>query len=81
MFHSDTDEIVPYAPAQKTANTWCANGASVEFVTATGLTGHIGTYYVLTDNSTDWLDLRVSGTPPPVLCSNVSAFLPGLAVR
>lgn len=81
MYHSITDEIVPYTPALKAANTWCANGASVEFVTETGGTGHLGTYAVLMKNSTDWLDLRLGGTPPPAACSNVSFFEIGLPLR
>lgn len=72
MYHSATDEIVPYAPARAAASAWCNFGASVEFVTEVALTGHIGTYYVLMKNSTDWLDLRLNGIVPQAACSNVS---------
>lgn len=72
MYHSSTDEVIPYAPARLAASAWCAAGASVEFVTETAGTGHLGTYAVLVQNSTDWLDLRLGGSVPPAACSNVS---------
>ncbi|KAH9822805.1 Secretory lipase [Teratosphaeria destructans] len=45
MYHATQDEIIPYANASTTASTWCADGASVEFVTvASG--GHLTTEVV-----------------------------------
>lgn len=81
MFHGKYDEVIPYASAQTTANAWCANGASVEFVTETGGTGHVGTSLALVKNATDWLDLRLSGTPPAAGCSNVSFFEIGIPLK
>ncbi|KAF7974275.1 hypothetical protein HWV62_13072 [Athelia sp. TMB] len=81
MYHGKSDEVIPYASAVKTANAWCGFGASVEFVTETGGTGHLGTEDVLTKNATDWLDLRLSGTPPAAGCSNVSFSALGLPLK
>ncbi|KAF4120047.1 Secretory lipase [Geosmithia morbida] len=40
MYHSSKDQIIPYDPASKTAESWCAKGGNVEFVTlAAG--GHV----------------------------------------
>lgn len=72
MYHGKSDEVIPYASALKAANAWCAFGASVEFVTETGGTGHLGTETALINNATAWLDLRLSGTPPAAGCSNAS---------
>lgn len=72
MYHGISDEVIPYAPAAQTAATWCKNGASVEFVSETGGTGHIGTAAVLLGNVTNWLDLRLSGKKPASGCYNVS---------
>ncbi|KAK8145620.1 hypothetical protein G3M48_004209 [Beauveria asiatica] len=42
MFHAKPDELVAYAPAAKVHDTWCDNGATVEFVEyANG--GHVTT--------------------------------------
>ncbi|KAJ5899565.1 hypothetical protein N7495_004309 [Penicillium taxi] len=42
IYHSAVDEIIPYAPAKVLADTWCDNGAGIEFITfANG--GHITT--------------------------------------
>ena len=81
MFHGKSDEVIPYASAQATANAWCANGAGVEFVTETGGTGHVGTSLALVGNATAWLDLRLSGTPPAAGCSNVSFFELGIPLK
>lgn len=72
MYHSLTDEIVPYASARLAASAWCAAGASIEFVTETAGAGHFGTYGALLKNSTDWLDLRLSETMLLAACSNVN---------
>jgi len=81
MFHGKSDEVIPYASAQTAANAWCANGASVEFVTETGGTGHLGTSLALFNNATAWLDLRLSGTAPAAGCSNVSFFELGVPLK
>jgi len=81
MYHGKSDEVIPYASAVKTANAWCRFGASVEFVTETGGTGHLGTEDVLTKNATDWLDLRLSGTAPASGCSNVSFAASGSSLK
>ncbi|KZP05168.1 LIP-domain-containing protein [Athelia psychrophila] len=72
MYHGKSDEVIPYDSALKAANAWCAFGASVEFVTGTGGTGHLGTEAALISNATSWLDLRLSGIPPATGCSNAS---------
>jgi hypothetical protein len=42
MFHALQDEVIPYSNATTLRDEWCANGASVDFVTyAEG--GHFGT--------------------------------------
>lgn len=69
MYHGQSDEVIPYASALKAAVTWCANSASIEFVTENGGTGHIGTSEVLGKNATDWLELRLSGVAPAAGCS------------
>ncbi|KAF7974270.1 hypothetical protein HWV62_34143 [Athelia sp. TMB] len=81
MFHGSSDEVIPYESALKTANAWCANGASVEFVTETGGTGHLGTMLVLQQNATDWLNLRMQGTPPASGCSNASYAETGISLK
>ncbi|OAA58315.1 Lipase, secreted [Cordyceps fumosorosea ARSEF 2679] len=42
MFHAKPDELVPYVPAAKTRDTWCADGATIKFVEY-GNGGHITT--------------------------------------
>ncbi|KAF7966128.1 hypothetical protein HWV62_39964 [Athelia sp. TMB] len=69
MYHGQSDEVIPYASALKAAVTWCANSASIEFVTENGGTGHVGTSEVLGKNATDWLELRLSGVAPAAGCS------------
>lgn len=81
MYHGSSDEVIPYESALKTANAWCANGASVEFVTETGGTGHLGTMLVLQQNATDWLNLRMQGTPPASGCSNASYAETGISLK
>ncbi|KAF2766341.1 LIP-domain-containing protein [Teratosphaeria nubilosa] len=51
MYHAKQDEIIPYDDASTTASTWCADGASVEFVTVasgghatTDVVGFIGVF-------------------------------------
>ncbi|MCO5549599.1 hypothetical protein L7F22_003071 [Adiantum nelumboides] len=40
LYHSLNDEIIPFAPAEKLADSWCSQGSSVQFVNlANG--GHI----------------------------------------
>lgn len=81
MYHGSADEVIPYESALATANAWCANGASVEFVTETAGTGHLGTMLVLEKNATDWLNLRMDGTPPAPGCSNASYAELGLPLK
>lgn len=81
MFHGSVDEVIPYESALATANAWCANGASVEFVTETGGTGHLGTMLALWGNATDWLNLRMEGTPPASGCSNTSYAEAGIPLK
>ncbi|KAF7975700.1 hypothetical protein HWV62_8823 [Athelia sp. TMB] len=81
MYHSSSDEVIPYASAVKTANAWCAFGASVEFVTETGGTGHLTTEPALIQNATDWLDLRLDGTPAAVGCFNATYSAGGLPFK
>ena len=81
MHHSSSDEIIPYASAVKTANAWCAFGASVEFVTETGGTGHLTTEPALIQNATDWLDLRINLTPAAAGCSNATYSAGGLPFK
>ncbi len=42
MFHAKPDELVPYAPAAKTRDTWCADGATIKFIEY-GNGGHVTT--------------------------------------
>ncbi|KAF7977236.1 hypothetical protein HWV62_4339 [Athelia sp. TMB] len=81
MFHGKYDEVIPYASAQAAANAWCANGASVEFVTETGGTGHLGTALALGGTAIAWLDLRLGGTPPAAGCAHVSVFKLGIPLK
>ena len=72
MYHGQSDEVIPYASAVETAHTWCTRGASVNFVSETGGTGHVGTAAVLLGNATNWLDLRLDGIAAAKGCHNVS---------
>lgn len=81
MYHGQSDEVIPYASAQKAAAAWCANGASVEFVTETGGTGHLGTEFAMTQTATDWLALRLNGTPPASGCSTGTYTASGLPLK
>ncbi|KAF7972353.1 hypothetical protein HWV62_18132 [Athelia sp. TMB] len=81
MYHGAIDEVIPYSIALQTAAFWCTHLANIEFVTETGGTGHVGTLDVLGTNATDWLDLRLSGTPPPLGCSFSSWNASGTLVK
>lgn len=32
IYHSQNDEIIPFAPAEKLADTWCSQGSAVQFI-------------------------------------------------
>lgn len=81
MYHSKYDEIIPYAAAHQTFTLWCANGASVQFVTEAGGAGHLGTADVLVPSAVAWLDLRLSGTPPQTGCFETSVNTTGSPLR
>lgn len=81
MYHGKSDEIIPYAPAHQTFSSWCANGASVQFVTETGGTGHLGTMEVLVPSAVAWLDLRLSGIPPQTGCFETAVNTIGIPLR
>ncbi|KAF7968906.1 hypothetical protein HWV62_28888 [Athelia sp. TMB] len=81
MYHSQTDEIIPYGAAHDTFTSWCANGASVQFVTETGGTGHLGTADVLIPVAVSWLDLRLSGVPAPTGCFETSVNTTGTSLK
>lgn len=81
MFHGEGDELTPFASAYQTYLTWCDNGASVQFVSETGGTGHLGTGAVLVPSAVSWLDLRLSGTPPEKACFETSVNTAGFPLR
>lgn len=81
MYHGKSDEIIPYASAAETANAWCANGANITFTTEVGGAGHLGTGLAFAQNATDWLDLRLNGTPVPAGCTNTSVIAGGLPLK
>ncbi|KZP15056.1 LIP-domain-containing protein [Athelia psychrophila] len=81
MYHGVSDEVIPYAAAAKTARAWCNYGASIEFVSETGGTGHVGTAGVLTYNATSWLDLRLDGRKPARGCHRVADAASGSAQK
>ncbi|KZP03395.1 LIP-domain-containing protein [Athelia psychrophila] len=81
MYHGVSDEVIPYAAAAKTARAWCNYGASIEFVSETGGTGHVGTAGVLTYNATSWLDLRLDGHKPARGCHRVADAASGSAQK
>ncbi|SCZ88788.1 BZ3500_MvSof-1268-A1-R1_Chr2-1g04638 [Microbotryum saponariae] len=82
MFHSTTDEVIPYASALTTAQTWCSDGAKITFITEVGGGGHVGTQLLYGPMTIDWLDNSLRGTSAPITsCSFETQSMTALPVR
>ena len=61
MFHAANDEIIPYANAAALHSEWCADGASVQFVTvANG--GHVTTEVIGFLGAYNFMNAAFAGT-------------------
>ncbi|KDE02143.1 hypothetical protein MVLG_07284 [Microbotryum lychnidis-dioicae p1A1 Lamole] len=82
MFHSTMDEVIPYASALKTAQTWCSDGAKITFITELGGGGHLGTQISYGPMTIDWLDNSLrSKSPATSTCSFKTQSTAALPVR
>ncbi|SGY23100.1 BQ5605_C019g08902 [Microbotryum silenes-dioicae] len=82
MFHSKTDEVIPYSSAHETAQTWCGRGSKILFTTEIGGGGHVGTQVVYGERVFNWLDAQLRGTSPALrTCSFVNKFTLTVPVR
>ncbi|SCV66984.1 BQ2448_5630 [Microbotryum intermedium] len=76
MYHSSTDNVVPYAGALKAAQSWCQYGAKIMFTTRTGGTDHIAAQLLYSPAAITWLDSALkSQTPLITSCSFVTKDL------
>ncbi|SCZ88745.1 BZ3500_MvSof-1268-A1-R1_Chr2-1g04608 [Microbotryum saponariae] len=81
---SDTsDEVVPYDSALKTAQSWCRNGAKINFVTEKGFFGgHLGTQISYGSIAYSWLYNQLRGTMAPLTeCTFTSEMHLELPIR
>ncbi|SGY41167.1 BQ5605_C003g02478 [Microbotryum silenes-dioicae] len=78
MFHTSTDETVPYGPALKTAQTWCDEGARIEFTTRNGGTTHAQTQSLYSPQAIAWLDSTLKDSH--VVVRQCAFLTKGLAV-
>ncbi|WP_257956757.1 lipase family protein [Nocardioides sp. B-3] len=70
VFHSGTDDVVPYGAGLGTAQRWCAQGANVTFRTGF-LLGHIGGAFEYYPNALKFLEDRLAGVPVTSNCSTI----------
>ncbi|SCV71849.1 BQ2448_4543 [Microbotryum intermedium] len=82
MYHSTSDEVIPYDSALKTAESWCRNGAKISFVTEKGFGGHLGTQLAYASTAYSWLDEQLRGNMAPLTeCAFTSAIHLALPIR
>ncbi|KDE08830.1 hypothetical protein MVLG_00934 [Microbotryum lychnidis-dioicae p1A1 Lamole] len=82
MYHSTSDEVIPYESALSTAQSWCRNGAKINFVTEKGFGGHLGTQLSYGSIAYSWLYSQLSGTMAPLKeCTFTSAMHLELPIR
>ncbi|SCZ95759.1 BZ3500_MvSof-1268-A1-R1_Chr8-1g09779 [Microbotryum saponariae] len=78
QFHTSTDETVPYGPALKTAQTWCDEGARIEFTTRNGGRTHAQTQALYSPQAIAWLDSTLKDSH--VVVRQCAFLTKGLAV-
>ncbi|CAO3609205.1 unnamed protein product [Cunninghamella blakesleeana] len=80
MYHSEKDEIIPYAPAADLYQTWCKQGANIHFV-KDKLSEHIILFVTGGANAINFLDDRFNNKTYASGCSKrttiTSALDPG----
>ncbi|MEH3053328.1 MAG: hypothetical protein PGN13_04860 [Patulibacter minatonensis] len=62
MWHSRTDEVLPYAATAKLREQWCSEGADVEWHPYSGLK-HFQAAIVGAPDALRWIDARLRGRP------------------
>jgi hypothetical protein len=80
VYHAVNDDIVPYPPAAVMADRYCANGATIEFVSDVNpSTQHFTMELLHFPAVIDWLKGRFDGTINPSGCkyTNISQTLLG----
>lgn len=80
VYHAVNDDIVPYAPAAVMADRYCANGATIEFVSDVNpSTQHFTMELLHFPQVIAWLKGRFDGTIVPSGCkyTNISQTLLG----
>ncbi|WP_198652314.1 NPCBM/NEW2 domain-containing protein [Nocardioides allogilvus] len=70
VFHSGTDDVVPYGAGLGTAQRWCAQGANVTFRKGI-LPGHIGGAFDYYPTALKFLEDRFAGVPVTSNCSTI----------
>ncbi|PKI84482.1 hypothetical protein MVES1_001482 [Malassezia vespertilionis] len=63
MFHAVTDEFIPYAATKDAAQTWCDQGAQIEFTTEVLGLEHIATYIATFSRVFRFLEDRFQDKP------------------
>ncbi|SCV71876.1 BQ2448_4570 [Microbotryum intermedium] len=82
MYHSKTDQVIPYESAYNAAQSWCNNGAKIVFNTELGGGGHLGTQVAYGETVFTWLDSQLRGYSPALTtCSFVNKVNFALPVR
>ncbi|KAL8276080.1 hypothetical protein RQP46_011523 [Phenoliferia psychrophenolica] len=70
IYHSQSDELVPYSIPKALVSTYCANGADVHFTTATGPgIEHVAYDVTGVPAAVQFLSDRLDGVPWPKGCS------------
>jgi pimeloyl-ACP methyl ester carboxylesterase len=70
VYHSQTDDVVPYSAGHDVAQRWCAQGANVDF--RTGIApGHVAGAFGFYPYALSFLDARFAGTAPTSTCSTL----------
>ncbi|KAJ9100464.1 hypothetical protein QFC21_003502 [Naganishia friedmannii] len=73
VYHAVNDDIVPYPPASVMANSYCSNGATIEFVSdVIPSTQHFTMELLHFPKVIDWLKGRFDGTINPSGCKFTS---------
>ncbi|MFT4036477.1 MAG: lipase family protein [Patulibacter sp.] len=67
LFHSRSDEVLPFAATAKLRQQWCAEGATVEWHPYSGLK-HLATAIVGLPDALRWIDQRLRGRSAPGDC-------------
>jgi ribosomal protein S11 len=70
VYHAANDDVVPYADVPGMVDSWCNDGATVEFVTDVApSTNHFAMEILHFPAVLDWLKGRFDGTINPSGCS------------